>query len=119
MPGSARDAAETYKRAVNSKDLDLLSTILSDDVTVCVPPGLLPGNPTGTLHGKEAAMGFFSNTSFPEKAVLTYTGVYEDGQTCVVELSGQLPDRVVEVVDIFTVDEDGLLTRFAVYGRLV
>jgi hypothetical protein len=119
MSNPARNAAETYQRAVNSKDLDLLSSILSEDMTVCVPPGLLPGNPTGILHGKEAAMGFFSRTSFPEKAILSYTNVYEDGKTCVVELRGELPDRVVEVVDIFTVGEDGLLTRFAVYGRLI
>jgi hypothetical protein len=119
MSGPARTAAETYQRAVNAKDLDLLSSILSDDMTICVPPGLLPGNKTGLLHGKEAAMGFFSRTSFPEKAILSYTNVYEDGNTCVVELRGQLPDRIVEVVDIFTVNDDGLLTRFAVYGRLV
>ncbi len=119
MPSPARRAAETYRRAVNSKDLDLLASIFSDEVTLCVPAALTPGNPTGTFHGKEAAMPFFAHTSFPEKAQLTYTHVYEDGNTCVVELRGDLPDRVVEAVDVFTVGDDGLVVRMAVYARLV
>ena len=119
MSSPARKAAQTYHDAVNDKDLDLLSTIFADDVTLCVPAALTPGNPSGTFHGKENAMGFFANTSFPEKADLTYMHIYEDDTTCVVELQGDLPDRVVEAVDIFTVGDDGLVTRMAVYARLV
>lgn len=115
----ARRAAETYRRAVNAKDLALLRGIFAPDVVLQVPAALTPGDPSGTFRGVEAAMGFFAHVSFPDRADLFYRHVYEDGRTCVVELEGRLPDRVVEAVDIFTVGDDGLVTRMAVYARVV
>jgi ketosteroid isomerase-like protein len=116
---AARQAAETYQRAVNAKDLDLLRTIFAEDAVLAVPAALTPGDPTGTFRGIEAVMGFFAHVSFPDRATLTYTHVYEDGPTCVVELEGRLPDRTVEALDIFTVGDDGLVRRMAVYARVV
>lgn len=114
-----RRAADRYRQAVNAKDLELLRSIFAPDVVLQVPAALTPGDPTGTFRGVEAAMGFFAHVSFPDRADLTYTHVYEDGRTCVVELEGRLPDRVVEALDIFTVGDDGLVTRMAVYARVV
>jgi hypothetical protein len=118
MASAARNAADTYFNAVNTKDLALLRTIFAQDATLQVPAAITPGNPEGTFHGIDNVMGFFTNVSFPDKAVLTYTHVYEDGGSCVVELEGQLPDRKVEALDIFTVGDDGLVTRMAVYARI-
>jgi hypothetical protein len=118
MPSTARDAADTYHQSVNTKDLMLLRTIFADDATLAVPVAITPGNPTGTFHGIDDVMGFFERVSFPDKAILTYTHVYETHDTCVVELVGELPDRTVEAVDIFTVGGDGLVIRMAVYARV-
>ena len=115
----AHQAAETYRAAVNKKDLELLRSIFDEDATLCVPAALTPGNPTGTFHGIDDVMGFFTHVSFPEKADLTYVHVYESGDTCVVELRGALPDRTVEAVDIFTTGPSSLVTRMAVYARII
>jgi hypothetical protein len=118
MPSTARDAADTYHQAVNTKDLRLLRTIFADDATLAVPVAITPGNASGTFHGIDDVMGFFERVSFPDKAILTYTHVYETEDTCVVELEGALPDRTVEALDIFTVGNAGLVTRMAVYARI-
>ena len=118
MSSHARNAADTYHQAVNTKDLQLLRTIFADDATLHVPAALTPNDPTGTFRGIDNVMGFFAHVSFPDKATLTYRHVYEDANTCVVELVGELPDRTVEAVDIFTVGDDGLVTRMAVYARI-
>src|SRR5438045_1598197 len=115
MTSAARKAADTYHAAVNAKDLALLRTIFAENATLAVPAAITPGNPQGTFQGIENVMGFFANVSFPDKATLTNTHVYEDANTCIVELQGQLPERKVEAVDIFTVGDDGLVTRMAVY----
>src|SRR5438128_10240271 len=96
MSRSARDAAETYRAAVNTKDLGLLRTIFADDVTLCVPINLTPDDTTRTYRGVEAAMDFFGGVSFPVEAILTYTHVYEDDRTCVVELEAEAGDRRME-----------------------
>jgi hypothetical protein len=118
MASPAQEAALTYQRSVNSKDLGLLRRIFSEEAVLVVPSALTPQDPTGSFRGIDAVMGFFAGVSFPQQAVLTYTHVYEDGDTCVVELEGRLPDRTVEAVDIFTVGGDGLVTRMAVYARV-
>ena len=64
-------------------------------------------------------MGFFARTSFPAQAILTYTHVYEDGPSCIVELAGRLPaGNDVEALDILTVGDEGRVKRMAVYARI-
>ena len=120
MTTPARAAAETYRQAVNTKDLDLLRTIFADDVVLSVPTMALElKNPDGVFRGIEEAVEFFATTSFPAKAILTYTHIYEDGNSCVVELEGRLPPgNSVEALDIFTVNGAGLVARMAVYARI-
>jgi hypothetical protein len=115
--GPARRASEAYRRAVNTKDLTLLRTIFAEGATLGVPAALTPGDPSGSFRGVEDVMGFFSKVSFPDRAVLGYDHVYEDGATCIVELIGHLPERDVEALDVFT-DDDGLVVRMAVYARV-
>ena len=117
---AARQAAETYHAAVNAKDLDLLRTIFADDVVLSVPTMAMElANPDGVFHGIDEAMAFFRTTSFKAKAILTYTHVYEDGNTCIIELKGRLPaGNDVEALDIFTVNDEGLVTRMTVYARI-
>jgi len=105
---------------VNRKDLDLLRTIFAKDVVLQVPTmAMTLKNPDGVFHGIDAAMDFFASTSFPAQAILTYTHIYETEDSCVVELQGRLPaGNSVEALDIFTVGEDGLVTRMAVYARI-
>lgn len=116
----ARAAANTYRESVNTKDLELLRTIFADDVVLSVPTMAMDlSNPDGVFHGIEETMAFFGETSFKAKAILTYTHVYEDGNSCVVELKGRLPaGNDVEALDIFTVNEEGLVTRMTVYARI-
>ena len=116
----ARAAAETYRESVNTKNLDLLRTIFAEDVVLSVPTMAMElENPDGVFHGIDEAMEFFANTSFKAKAILTYTHVYEDENSCVVELKGRLPaGNDVEALDIFTVNDEGLVTRMTVYARI-
>ena len=120
MTTPARTAAETYRESVNKKDLNLLRTIFAEDVELYVPTMALElKNPDGHFTGIDEAMDFFAATSFPAQAILTYTHVYESGNSCVVELEGLLPEgNTVEALDIFTTGEDGLVTRMAVYARI-
>jgi hypothetical protein len=120
MTNPARAAADTYRESVNTKNLDLLRTIFADDVELVVPTMALDlKNPDGRFHGIDQAMEFFATTSFPAQAILTYTHVYETDHSCVVELSGRLPaGNSVEALDIFTVGDDGLVKRMAVYARV-
>lgn len=116
----ARAAAETYRESVNTKDLALLRTIFADDVVLSVPTMAMDlANPDGVFRGIEEAMAFFEKTSFEAKAILTYTHVYEDDNSCVVELKGRLPaGNDVEALDIFTVNDEGLVDRMTVYARI-
>lgn len=120
MSNPARRAAETYRESVNTKDLGLLRTIFAPDVELCVPTMALDlENPDGVYRGVDQVMGFFERTSFPAQAILTYTHVYESGDSCVVELQGKLPaGNTVEALDIFTTGPEGLVTRMAVYARI-
>jgi ketosteroid isomerase-like protein len=113
-------AAETYRESVNRKDLELLRTLFADDVVLSVPTMSMElENPDGVYRGIEEAMGFFSGTSFKARATLTYTHVYSDGRSCVVELKGRLPaGNDVEALDIFTVDDSGKVERMTVYARI-
>ncbi len=116
----ARAAAETYRESVNTKNLDLLRTIFAEDVVLSVPTMAMDlKNPDGVFRGIDEAMDFFATTSFKAQAMLTYTHVYEDKNSCVVELKGRLPaGNDVEALDIFTVNDDGLVTRMTVYARI-
>ena len=117
---AARTAAETYRESVNLKDLDLLRTIFADDVVLSVPTMAMElKNEDGVFRGIEEAMGFFAMTSFKAKAILTFTHIYEDDRSCVVELKGRMPGgNDVEALDIFTVNEEGLVNRMTVYARI-
>ena len=120
MSTPARAAADIYRESVNKKDLALLRTIFAPDVELLVPTMALElKKPDGVFRGIEEAMDFFATTSFPAQAILTFTHIYEDGNSCVVELEGRLPPgNSVEALDIFTVNDDGLVTRMAVYARI-
>ncbi len=117
---SARAAAETYRESVNTKNLDLLRTIFAEDVVLSVPTMAMDlKNPDGVFRGIDEAMDFFETTSFKAQATLTYTHVYEDGKSCVVELKGRLPaGNDVEALDIFSVNDDGQVKRMTVYARI-
>jgi len=120
MTTPARAAAETYRESVNTKDLDLLRSIFAEDVELFVPTMALElENSDGVFRGIDEVMGFFARTSFPAQAILTYTHVYEDGPSCIVELAGRLPaGNDVEALDIFTVGDEGRVKRMAVYARI-
>jgi len=120
MTTPARAAADTYRESVNTKDLALLRTIFAKDVVLQVPTmAMTLKNPDGVFHGIDEAMDFFASTSFPAQAILTYTHIYETEDSCVVELQGRLPaGNSVEALDIFTVGDEGLVTRMAVYARI-
>ena len=120
MTTPARVAAETYRESVNTKDLELLRGIFAEDVKLFVPTMALDlENPNGVFEGIEEVMGFFARTSFPAQAILSYTHVYEAGDSCIVELKGRLPGgNDVEALDIFSVNAEAKVERMAVYARI-
>ena len=77
--------------------------------------------PTGDRYdGMEEIRGFYGDVVFTIVSTLTPTRFYDAGDTCVfeAELSAEwVTGPNPEVVDVFTVDGDGRITRLAVYLR--
>jgi len=56
---------------------------------------------------------------FASNVTVEASHTYESGDTCIIELEGRSPDTTdrFRMVDIFTVDADGLVKRLAIYRR--
>jgi hypothetical protein len=108
---TAGDSAIEYCRAVNAKDADGLRAIFADDAVAL--------NTIGEFQGRDAILSFYTDVVFAHHVTVEPTHTYEAGATCVVELEGRAPGaaEVQRMVDIFTVDPDGLITRLAIYRR--
>ncbi len=106
---------ERYIELINARRYDEIADIFAEDAEFLAPTGR-------TLRGRESIRAFYGaglRKISPEK-VWIHSSVTEDDR-CVIEIAARLPgdpeDARHIVVDHFTVDEAGLVTRMAVYLR--
>jgi hypothetical protein len=115
MAMTAREVAERYVELVNAGLLDQIIDLYADAGEV------LPPNPAyePVIRGREALAAHYRRSVGARVPQIRITHLYEAGNTCVIELDSQTADETTPwgIVDIFTVDDRGLITRMAAYRR--
>jgi limonene-1,2-epoxide hydrolase len=117
MP-TARDIAEQFVQHVNKHDPDALLELFATDAVLDAPRGI------GTLNGRTAIRGFYSDLMFPSKPRVRAQHFIEAGSECVVELETRVdaeidgaPAGVQHLAEVFELGDDGLIRRLAIYMR--
>lgn len=98
---------------VNGRDLDALVELFATDAVVLAPTG-------DQCDGREAIRAFYRDTVFANGAGVRPTRHHDAGTTCVMELDAViegLTGPAPQLVDVFTIDDDGRIARLAVYVR--
>jgi hypothetical protein len=112
---TAREVAERYVDLVNAGALEQIVDLYADDGEV------LPPNPAyePVIRGREALAAHYRRSVGARVPRIQITHLYEADRTCVIELESQTADESTPwgIVDIFTVDDSGLITRMAAYRR--
>lgn len=115
MTMTAREVAERYVDLVNAGALEEIVDLYADDGEV------LPPNPAyePVIRGREALAAHYRRSVGARVPRIRITHLYEADRTCVIELESQTADESTPwgIVDIFTVDNTGLITRMAAYRR--
>ena len=115
MVRTAREVAERYVDLVNSGSLDAIVDLYAEDGEVHPPnPAYDP-----VVKGKTALRAHYRRSVGARVPKVEVAHLYEAGDTCVVELVTQTADEAHPwgIVDIFTVDDRGLISRMAAYRR--
>ncbi|WP_165818263.1 nuclear transport factor 2 family protein [Frankia canadensis] len=112
---AARAAVDRYLHLINERRYDEIASIFAPDGLFLAPIG-------EEFRGREAIHGFYSaGLRVIAPAKVWASSAVAEGNVCVIEISAQLPGeeagRTHTVVDHFTVDDAGLVTRMAVYLR--
>jgi aryl-alcohol dehydrogenase-like predicted oxidoreductase len=111
----AARAVGAYVDLINARRYDEIGDLFAADGEFLAPTG-------ETLRGREAIRAFYSSAlrQIAPEEVWVHSAVAE-GNRCVIEISARLPGEPAGsshvVVDHFTVDAAGLVTRLAVYLR--
>lgn len=114
MSSAVRRAAETYLACVNARDGDALLELFAPQALVLAAGGQ-------TIRGRDEIRAFYAGAVFPPAPVVRALRFVEQGDTCAVELeatTSAAPDLAAHLIDVFTVDQAGLITRIAIYMRL-
>ena len=108
---AARATAEAYQTHVNSGDADALVALFADDAVML--------HPVGEFHGPVAIRGFYETNVLPFHVRMDATSWVHDERTCVFEIEAraQAGGAATYAIDHLTVNDDGRITRLAVYYR--
>ena len=105
--------AERYVEAINNADTAALLALFAEDATLT--------HPVGTDHGHMEIADFHNDVVFAGQLHMTITRRIEQGNLEVVQLQGTSPldegDRTVHTVDIFELNDDGLVQNLDIYYR--
>jgi hypothetical protein len=105
----ARQVAETYMARINRGEFHRLGELWADDGLFLAPTGEL-------ITGAAAVSAFYQGFLPTVQAQLTPLSWTSEGDRCVMEFEARRPDGSVRrVVDHFTVNAAGKVTRMAVY----
>ena len=108
----ARAAALSYVECINSKNLPKLLALFAED-------GAL-NHPFGYFQGKAKLEEFYGGLVMKADTQLTVGRIAAEGNVCSVEVKGvspQAPDKAQYAIDLFEVNEQGLVTELAIYYR--
>jgi hypothetical protein len=109
---AARHAALTYVDCINTKDLPRLLALFADD-------GQL-NHPFGLFQGKAKLEEFYGGLVMLADTQLSTGRIAAEGNVCSIEVMGvspQAPDKAQYAIDLFEVNEQGLVKELAIYYR--
>jgi hypothetical protein len=111
--GTARIAAKEYFRCMLTSDADGMERLFATDAVLSVFNGTV-------RHGRESIRDFYENSGMRQGIHPHPQEPIEDGNRCVVEIIVELHDgSYTRVVDIFTVNDDGLVSSLRIYQGLL
>ena len=114
MSTLTRRFADSYVEITNAEQYDQLATLFAEESTFLAPDGRI-------FNGRQE-IGEFYETFLPKmKGKIRLASFVEQGNSCVYELEAKLQgegEYLLSAIDHATLDEDGLVTRFAVYTRV-
>jgi hypothetical protein len=99
-----------FRSAAESKDLDLLSETLREDV-VLHSPVLFRG-----FEGRETVTTVLTHVAATLEE-LTYTDELADGNTVALRFKAKVGDRELEGIDFLELDDDGRVRELTVFMR--
>jgi ketosteroid isomerase-like protein len=111
---SPRDVASRYFELVLRNDADGVVALFADDAEMIPAPR--PGS--GSHRGRGAIEAHY-RSALNKPLRFAHLQMYESGLSCVVEIQVEVGDdrRPAELVDVFTLDENGKIVRLSVYRR--
>ena len=113
MPPAA-GIAQRYVEAMNSEDIDTMMSLFA--------PGAVMRHPTGVYADADAIRSFFVEIAFGNSARLQPVSLAEQGNTVwlEVEAESEVTSGRQRVVDVFRIDEQGLIADLGIYsGNIV
>jgi len=99
-----------FRRAAESKDLDLLAETLREDV-VLHSPVLFRG-----FEGRETVSTVLTHVASTLEG-LTYVDELAEGATVVLRFKAKVGDRELEGIDFLELDDDGKVRELTVFMR--
>ncbi len=107
-----KQVAQRYIALSNAVDYDAMADLFAADAD------WIPISPIGARRGRDAIRaGYLEQVKATNRPIVN-DRYYADGPTCVVEFEVDLGDRQrAAIVDIFTVNAAGEISRLAVYRR--
>ena len=99
-----------FRRAAESKDLDLLIETLHEDV-VLHSPVLFRG-----FEGRDTVAAVLTHVAATLED-LTYTDELADGNTVALRFTAKVGDRELEGIDFLELDADGRVAELTVFMR--
>jgi steroid Delta-isomerase len=104
--------AERYLDAVNKADAAALLALFADDATLT--------HPVGTDQGHTEIADFHTDVIFAGQVTMTLARNIEHGNIEVAQFEGASPlneDTTVHTVDIFELNDNGLIQTLDIYYR--
>jgi ketosteroid isomerase-like protein len=109
---NAEDVARRYIELSNEVDYEAMADLFAIDAD------WIPITPMEPRKGREAIReGYLEQVKHTNRPIIN-ARYYADGDTCVAEFEVDLADgKVAAIVDVFTLNSEGKITRLAVYRR--
>lgn len=108
----ARTAALAYVECINTKNLERLLALFAED-------GVL-NHPYGVFAGREKLAEFYGGLIMLMDTQLTTGRIAAEGNVCSIEVVGrspQAPEKAQYALDLFEINEQGLIKDLAIYYR--
>lgn len=112
LTDKVRAAAHTYVECINSKDLETLMSLFAEDGKLV--------HPYGVFEGKDKLAEFYGGLVMVADTHLSIGRVAAEGCVCSIEVIGispQAPDKPQYAIDLFEVNDAGLVCELAIYYR--